>query len=84
LAEDDEEEEALKEQAAAAPSMDNKKVSVDELPLPTRTINALRKAGIETLSDLMAKSREELADVKNLGDKSIEEINKLLESEGSR
>lgn len=57
-------------------------VVVDELPLPTRTINALKKAGIKTLSDLAGKMPDELTEVKNLGDKSIEEIKKLLEKEG--
>jgi len=56
-------------------------VSVDELPLPTRTINALRKAGIETFSELKKKSEDELADIKNLGEKSVIEIRKLLLSE---
>jgi DNA-directed RNA polymerase subunit alpha len=52
--------------------------SVDDLPLPTRTINALKKHGINSLSDLRAKSDEEISDIKNLGEKSIEEIKKLL------
>ena len=81
LAEDDEVEETEDEVAAVAPTLDTKKVSVEELPLPTRTVNALRKAGIETLADLMSKTEEELADIKNLGEKSIEEIRKLLEKE---
>lgn len=52
--------------------------SVDDLPLLTRTINALKKHGIYTLADLRSKSDEEIADIKNLGEKSIEEIKKLL------
>ena len=55
--------------------------SVDDLPLPTRTINALKKHGIKSLSQLMDKTQEELADIKNLGEKSVEEINKLLSKE---
>lgn len=83
MAEDEEEVVAESEVSASGSMMDSKKVSVEELPLPTRTINALRKAGIETLADLMGKSKEDLADVKNLGEKSVEEINKLLEKERS-
>lgn len=63
-------------------SVDAKKVSVEELPLPTRTVNALKKAGINTLSELAGKTDEDLADVKNLGEKSVQEIKKLLEKEG--
>jgi len=55
--------------------------SVDDLPLPTRTINALKKHGIKSLSQLMDKTQEELSDIKNLGEKSVEEINKLLSKE---
>ncbi len=58
--------------------------AVEELSLPTRTINALKKHGIETLGDLISKSDEELSDIKNLGEKSVEEIKKLLEKEGYR
>jgi len=59
-------------------------VLVDELPLQTRTVNALKKAGVETMAELSQKTEEELADIKNLGEKSISEINKLLEKEGLR
>jgi len=55
--------------------------SIDDLPLPTRTINALKKHGIKSLSQLMDKTQEELSDIKNLGEKSVEEINKLLSKE---
>lgn len=59
-------------------------VSIEELPLQTRTINALKKQGIVTLHELSRKSDEEIADIKNLGEKSLEEIKKLLEKEGLR
>lgn len=59
-------------------------VSVEELPLQTRTINALRKSKIETLHQLADRSDEELADIKNVGEKSLTEIKDLLEKEGFR
>jgi DNA-directed RNA polymerase subunit alpha len=78
-----EEEESL---AAAEPKkgsqMEN--VSVDELPLQTRTINALKKHGITVLKEIASKSDEELADIKNLGEKSLAEIKELLEKENLR
>ncbi len=67
---------------AQASSKSEEDIAVEELPLPTRTINALKKHGIDTLSELAGKSDDELADIKNLGDKSIVEIKKLLEKEG--
>jgi DNA-directed RNA polymerase subunit alpha len=53
-------------------------MSVDDLPLPTRTVNALKKHGITSLNDLRTKSESEINEIKNLGEKSIEEIKKLL------
>jgi len=59
-------------------------INVEELPLPTRTMNALKKQGINTLSQLVAMTDEELSDIKNLGEKSVQEIKKLLKKEGYR
>lgn len=85
---DGEDEEVVEEEVEAegevtpVASSDVKGVTVDELPLPTRTINALKKAGISELAQLAGKTQEDLADIKNVGDKSIDEIIKLLEKEG--
>lgn len=59
-------------------------VSVEELPLQTRTINALRKSRIITLHELAKKTNEELEDIKNIGEKSLQEIKDLLAKEGFR
>jgi DNA-directed RNA polymerase subunit alpha len=75
-------EEEENSSASSQSSSEYDDVSVDELPLPTRTINALKKHGIKSLQDLVNKSPEELADIKNLGEKSVEEIEKLLKKEG--
>lgn len=83
LGEDEEETQPqVSSEASVSNNIDARKVSVEELPLPTRTINALKKAGINTLSELAGKSDDALADVKNLGEKSVQEIKKLLEKEG--
>ncbi len=57
-------------------------ISLEELRLPTRTVNALKKAGISTLADLADRSEDDLLRVRNLGEKSIREIIALLEKEG--
>jgi len=59
-------------------------VSVEELPLQTRTINALKKSKIMSLHELAKKSNEELEDIKNIGEKSLQEIKDLLDKEGYR
>jgi len=61
-----------------------KDVFVDELHLPTRTINALKKAGVKTLADLADMNDEDLLKVRNLGEQSIKEIEKLLKKEKLR
>ena len=50
------------------------KLSVEELDLPTRIANALRKGGYATVKDLSGASKAEISKVKNLGGKSIDII----------
>lgn len=47
---------------------------VEDLDLPTRTTNALKKGGYEKLGDLAVASMSDLKQIKNLGEKSVEEI----------
>jgi DNA-directed RNA polymerase subunit alpha len=47
---------------------------VDDLDLPTRVLNALKKADINKLSDLKALSLADLKKVKNLGEKSALQV----------
>lgn len=53
-------------------------LTVEELDLPTRIANALRKGGYGTLGDLTAASRADLTKVKNLGEKSIKVVEAAL------
>lgn len=54
------------------------KLTVEELDLPTRIANALRKGGYKNVFDLSRASKDEIAKVKNLGDKSVQLIEKAL------
>lgn len=65
-------------------SQSTEEIVIEDLPLQTRTINALRKHGVKSLQELARMSDEELSDIKNLGEKSLKEIKKLLEKEGHR
>lgn len=47
---------------------------VDDLDLPTRVLNALKKAGFNKLADLKALSLADLRKVKNLGEKSAMQV----------
>jgi DNA-directed RNA polymerase subunit alpha len=55
---------------------------IEELPLPARAVNALKNAEIAVVADLAQKLESDLAQVKNLGDKSIEEIKAALAALG--
>ncbi|HUG37078.1 MAG TPA: DNA-directed RNA polymerase subunit alpha [Candidatus Limnocylindrales bacterium] len=52
--------------------------TLEELGLPARAVNALKNAEILTVADLVQKTDEDLESVKNLGEKSIEEIKVAL------
>lgn len=58
------------------------KLTVEELDLPTRIANALRKGGFETVADLTKAPKDEISRVKNLGGKSIDLIEEALSKKG--
>ncbi|NLG06163.1 MAG: DNA-directed RNA polymerase subunit alpha [Candidatus Pacebacteria bacterium] len=59
------------------------RLTVEELDLPTRIANALRKGGFETVKDLLASTKAEISKVKNLGGKSIDLIEEALSKKGA-
>ena len=52
--------------------------TLEELALPARAINALKGAELHLVADLVQKTEADLGDVKNLGEKSIDEIKTAL------
>jgi DNA-directed RNA polymerase subunit alpha len=52
--------------------------TVEELPLPARAINALKNADVHIVADLAQKTEADLEQLKNLGEKSIDEIKAAL------
>ena len=64
---------------------DDKKVldlTIDELDLSVRSFNCLKRAGINTVEDLINKTEDEMMKVRNLGRKSLEEVIAKLDSFG--
>ena len=47
-----------------------------------RSFNCLKRAGINTVGDLVGKTEDEMMKVRNLGRKSLEEVMAKLESLG--
>ncbi|MCD7846516.1 MAG: DNA-directed RNA polymerase subunit alpha [Oscillospiraceae bacterium] len=57
-------------------------MTIEELDLSVRSFNCLKRAGINTVSDLADKTEEEMMKVRNLGKKSFEEVKTRLASLG--
>ena len=57
-------------------------MSIDDLDLSVRSNNCLRRAGINTVEELIQKTEADMIKVRNLGSKSLEEIKKKLEDMG--
>ncbi len=55
---------------------------IDKLGISKRTLNCLNEAGIKTIGDLVSKTEGEILAVKNLGEKSLQEIKEKLEEFG--
>src|SRR5207342_1155554 len=66
-------------QAASGPMDD---ILIEELELGVRSYNCLKRAGIQTIGDLVAKSEAELNAIPNFGKKSIDEVIETLEARG--
>ena len=57
-------------------------MSIDELELSVRSYNCLKRAGINTVAELCDKSPEDMMKVRNLGRKSMEEVEQKLSELG--
>lgn len=57
-------------------------MTIEELDLSVRSFNCLKRAGINTVNDLIEKSEEEMMKVRNLGKKSFDEVKEKLHSLG--
>lgn len=57
-------------------------MSVEDMDLSVRSYNCLKRAGINTVEDLIKKSEDDMLKVKNLGRKSLDEVIHKLESLG--
>jgi DNA-directed RNA polymerase subunit alpha len=57
-------------------------ITIEELNLSVRSYNCLKREGINTVGDLVQKSEAELMDIRNFGQKSIDEVKAKLEELG--
>ena len=56
--------------------------TIEELDLSVRSFNCLKRAGINTVADLISRSEDEMMKVRNLGRKSFDEVKEKLQSLG--
>ncbi len=57
-------------------------MTIEELDMSVRSFNCLKRAGIDTVEDLVNRTEEEMIRVRNLGKKSLEEVIAKLHSLG--
>ena len=57
-------------------------MTIEELDLSVRSYNCLKRAGINTVSELTQKSEDDMMKVRNLGKKSLEEVQHKMEALG--
>lgn len=67
-------------EAEAAPSYVDD--PVEKLELSVRALNCLKREGINTIGDLLNHSIEELMDIRNFGEKSVDEVREKIEAMG--
>jgi len=57
-------------------------ITIEELNLSVRSYNCLKREGVNTVGDLIQKSEAELLDIRNFGQKSIDEVKAKLDELG--
>lgn len=67
-----EEEELIEEEEASIDT--NLDTTIEEMDLSLRSFNCLKRAGFDTVGDIVEKSESELKSIKNFGKKSLEEV----------
>lgn len=57
-------------------------MTIEDLDMSVRSFNCLKRAGIDTVEDLISRTEEDMIKVRNLGKKSLEEVIQKLDSLG--
>ena len=70
------------QEEAAVPADGTQQAPVEDLQLPVRAFNSLRREGIHTIGDLAARNEADLLAINNLGPQSVSEIKEKLAERG--
>lgn len=82
IPEEEEEEETTFPEEVEDTSSKVLDMTIEDLDLSVRSFNGLKRANINTVADLTAKTEDDMMKVRNLGRKSLEEVKKKLEDLG--
>ena len=82
ISEEEEEEETTFPEEVEDTSSKVLDMTIEDLDLSVRSFNCLKRANINTVADLTAKTEDDMMKVRNLGRKSLEEVKKKLEDLG--
>lgn len=72
------EEETPSASTEGTPANQYEQMTIEDLDLSVRSYNCLKRANINTVAELTAKSEDEMMKVRNLGRKSLDEVKKKL------
>ena len=82
LPEEEEEEEATFPEEEEDDSSKVLDMTIEDLDLSVRSFNCLKRANINTVADLAEKTEDDMMKVRNMGKKSLDEVQKKLEMMG--
>jgi DNA-directed RNA polymerase subunit alpha len=64
--------------AAQQPTSPNLMLPIEDLDFSVRSYNCLKREGVQTVGELVQKTEQDLLDIRNFGQKSIEEVKQKL------
>lgn len=79
---EEEEIEEVEEETFTEPSDTELGKTIEEMDLSLRSFNCLKRAGFDTVGDIVEKSEAELKTIKNFGKKSLEEVKDKIHDMG--
>ncbi|HVM19401.1 MAG TPA: DNA-directed RNA polymerase subunit alpha [Egibacteraceae bacterium] len=68
--------------AAALPNSPNLMLPIEDMDLSVRSYNCLKREGVATVGELVTKTEQDLLDIRNFGQKSIDEVKGKLQEMG--
>ena len=68
--------------ASTQPTSPNLLLPIEDMDLSVRSYNCLKREGVATVGELVQKTEQDLLDIRNFGQKSIEEVKEKLQEMG--